>query len=188
MNPPSTVVPPPPARERTRWFAEEVHLHESSLKAYLRGSFPTMRDVDDVVQESYLRIWKARAAQPIVCARAFLFRVARHVALDLVRRRRNSPIAAVGDLAALPVMEEKPGISEQVSTTEKLRLLGEALATLPPRSRELIVLCKIKGLTHREAAARLDISPKTADEHILRGLKRLNREMRQRGIDGYFGG
>jgi DNA-directed RNA polymerase specialized sigma24 family protein len=74
---------------QTRWFTEEVHPHDASLKAYLRGSFPSVRDVDDVVQESYLRIWKARAIHPISSARAFLFRIARHLALDTLRHENN---------------------------------------------------------------------------------------------------
>lgn len=191
MRPPAPDPAPPcvPAPlQDSHWFAAEVHAHDGQLKAYLRGSFPTVRDIDDIVQESYLRIWKAGADQPIASARAFLFRIARHAAVDLVRRRRNSPIIAVGDLAALPVLEDGPGVAEQVSTAEKLRLLGDALAALPRRCRELIMLCKINGLTHAEAAAQLGISVKTADEHVFRGLKRLDAEMRRRGIDGDFGG
>src|SRR5438876_12279709 len=60
----------------SRWFAAEVHAHERSLRAYLRGAFPSVRDVDDVVQESYVRVWKARLAHPIQSARSFLFQVA----------------------------------------------------------------------------------------------------------------
>jgi RNA polymerase sigma factor (sigma-70 family) len=47
------------------WFAEEVHTHDSQLKSYLRSSFPALRDVDDVVQESYLRIWRRQLVRPI---------------------------------------------------------------------------------------------------------------------------
>jgi hypothetical protein len=39
-----------------RWFAAEVHPHEPALRGYLWGSCPAVRDVDDVVQESFLRI------------------------------------------------------------------------------------------------------------------------------------
>lgn len=67
--------------EQAQWFANEVHAHASQLKAYLRGAFPSVRDVDDVVQESYLRIWKARAIHPIESAKTFLFTIARRVAL-----------------------------------------------------------------------------------------------------------
>ena len=44
--------------DRARWFKEEVHSLDTRLKSYLRGSFPSV-DVEDVVQESYLRTWLA---------------------------------------------------------------------------------------------------------------------------------
>lgn len=43
---------PPQSSERVRWFANEVQPHEPALRAYLRNSFPVVRDVDDVVQGS----------------------------------------------------------------------------------------------------------------------------------------
>jgi hypothetical protein len=46
---------------RAQWFTEKVHVHGPSLRNYLRGVFPTVRDVDDVVQESFLL---ARARRP----------------------------------------------------------------------------------------------------------------------------
>ena len=183
---------PPPSEpqstvDHSRWFANEVQTHESSLRSYLHGSFPRIRDVDDVVQESYLRIWRTGAVEPIRSAKAFLFRVARNIALDRVRRNLNSPITAVGDLSTLPVIEERRGVVEALSIEEKLGSLAEAIATLPPRCREIIMLCKLKGLTHREAAAQLRISERTVDEQVLRGLKRLDEELRKRGLSSYFG-
>src|SRR5688572_30177431 len=118
-----------------RWFTEEVHTHERSLRAYLRDAFPVVRDVDDVVQESFLRTWRTRGSQPIRSARAFLFQVARRIALDLVRRDRCAPFAAVTDLASLPVLENSPNGAEAVGVQEKLRLVADAIEALPPRRR-----------------------------------------------------
>ena len=42
--------PPSPKADSARWFAEEVQPHEPALRAYLRGSFPKIDDVDDLVQ------------------------------------------------------------------------------------------------------------------------------------------
>jgi RNA polymerase sigma-70 factor (ECF subfamily) len=183
---------PPPTEhassaKESRWFAEEVRTHEPLLRSYLRGSFPAVRDVDDVVQESYLRIFRTRAAEPVRSAKAFLFRVARNIALDFVRRKRNCPIDAVGDLAALPVLEERRSVIEAISVEERLDVLAEAIAALPPRCREVIMLCKIKGLTRREAAERLGLSEKTVDEHVFRGFQRLDAELRKRGVSSCFG-
>src|SRR4051812_10998844 len=106
VSPPSTASNSAsgPAETAERWFAEEVQPHDAQLKAYLRRAFPAVRDVDDVVQESYLRIWRSQAVQPIRSAKAFLFKVARNAALNLVDRQRSSPVFAVGDLASLPVL------------------------------------------------------------------------------------
>jgi len=73
--------PPPqtrPTAEENRWFSEEVYVHEPSLRAYLRTQYPFAPDIDDVVQESFLRLWKVRMGQPVRYAKALLFKVARH--------------------------------------------------------------------------------------------------------------
>jgi len=171
--------------EHTRWFSEEVRPHERSLRSYLRGAFPAVRDVDDVVQESYLRIWKARMAHPIDSSRAFLFTVARHLALDWVRRERVAPIEAVGDLAALSVVQEGPGVAEAASLHEKIELLAEAVARLPARCREIVILRKLQGVPQREVAARLGLSEKTVEVQVARGVRRCEDYLRKRGVGSF---
>lgn len=177
-----TLIVSEPDTERSRWFVEEVHAHDSSLRAYLRGSFPTVRDVDDVVQESYVRVWKAKTAEPIRSARAFLFRVARHLALDLLRHDRVSPIDAVTDLSALPVVDNRTGVAEAASIAEETALLVTAIDALPPRCREIVILRKLRGLPQKEIAARLGLSEQTVQVQIARGVKKCEEFLRRRGV------
>ncbi len=156
--------------------------HDAQLKAYLRHSFPGVRDVEDLVQESYLRIWRSRAAQPIHSAKAFLFRVARNLALNLVDRQRASPVAIMSDLSVLTVSEERAGTFETVERNEKLQLLVQALATLPPRCREITVLRKLKGVPQREVAERLGLAEKTIEEQVARGVRRCETYLRRHGV------
>lgn len=172
------------AVEAQDWFERQVHTHDAKLKAYLRGSFPGVHDVEDVVQESYLRIWRARARQPIESARAFLFQVARRVALDLVRKARNSPVDPVPEVVQLRAAAEAPDAVEAVSLQEKINLLAEALVALPPRSRQIVMLCKFEGRSRRDVAVELGISEKTVDEHLWRGIRRIEEFLRRRGVDG----
>jgi RNA polymerase sigma factor (sigma-70 family) len=186
---------PPPTTEQSRfleaqhtaqWFTEEVQPHEAALRGWLRRAFPSVRDPDDVVQESLLRLWKARAAHPIQSAKAFLFRVARHVALDSVVAQKRSPIQAVDNLAALPVIEEKADVIEAISANEKVRIVAAALVALPPRCREVVMLRKLKGLSRAEVAERLGISEKTVDEQLARGVAKLEIVLRAQGADWHF--
>ncbi len=146
-----------------------------------------MRDVDDVVQESYLRVWRAFAAQPIESARAFLFRVARNIALDLVRRDRRAPLEQAGDFAGLNVVDESNDVRHGVVTRERIALLAESLDALPQRQRQLVILCKLQGLSHRDAAVQLGLAEKTVTEHVYRGVQRLGEELQRRGLDRFAG-
>lgn len=181
--PTSTAVSLP---DPSQWFAREVQPHEPLLRSWLRGAFPAVRDVDDVVQESYLRLWRTQTSRQVRSARSFLFTVARRVVLDALRRERRSPLAAVPDPAAFEVADETPGVIENAALTERLDVVADALMTLPPRCRDVVMLAKLKGLSRHEVAAQLGISVKTVDEQLARGIRRLERTLRERGVDTLF--
>ena len=82
------------AAEETRWFREEVQPYEARLRSYLRHRFPTIADVDDIVQETYARLLRERQAGKVFEPRSYLFPVARNVVIDIFRRSRT--VAAAG--------------------------------------------------------------------------------------------
>jgi len=177
---------PAPGANYSRWFTEEVHPHDAQLKAWLRGSFPSVHDVDDVVQESYLRVWKAKARQPIQHAKAFLFRIARNLMLDHLRAGHNSPLQETADLAALRVLDPRPDAAEALLARETLQHLAEAVIALPAHYRDVIILSKIQGLKQKEVAARLGLSERSVEKYICRGMDRCEKYLRAKGIDGFY--
>lgn len=177
--PPAASVSP----DAEKWFKEEVHPHDAQLKSYLRGSFPSIRDVDDVVQESYLRIWRAAAREPVKSAKAFLYLVARRVALNFVRKEQNSPVEAYGDEALSGVLDDKPNAREAAIIQDRIDLLADALMSLPPRCREIVVLHKMKGLAQKEVAAQLGLSERTVETHVRNGVARCLTYLREHGFE-----
>lgn len=182
MSIPSTLSEPAPSAERARWFKDEVHAHDAQLKAYLRGAFPAVRDVDDVVQESYLRVWQARAREPIRSAKGLLYLVARRVALNFLRKSRNAPFAAYGEETALRVFDEKADVGEAAILQERTELLAEALMSLPPRCREITVLHKVQGIPQKEVALRFGLSERTVEVHVRTGVARCLDYLRKHGL------
>jgi RNA polymerase sigma-70 factor (ECF subfamily) len=172
--------------EHTRWFAEEVHPHEGSLRSYLQGAFPQVGDVDDVVQESYLRTLRAKASQPIHSARAFLFTIARHLALDTLRREKASPIDGVDRLEALPVIDDLADVTEHVGRRERISIMGDAIAALPARCRAVFILHKIKGLSRRETAAQLGLAERTVEIQTANAVRRCAHYLQRRGVSELF--
>jgi len=175
----------PPNPDQARWFADEVHAHDGQLRAYLRGTYPSVRDVDDLVQESYLRTWKARLAHPIASTKSFLFQVARNLAIDRLRKKMSAPTERWVDLDALTVLEESADAAAALSRQEKIDLLIAALAALPHRTREIVFLRKFQNLPQKEVAARFRISERTVESQLAKGMKGCADYLRKRGINGF---
>ncbi|OHE89393.1 MAG: hypothetical protein A3G75_03850 [Verrucomicrobia bacterium RIFCSPLOWO2_12_FULL_64_8] len=165
-----------------RWFSEEVYPRDGQLKAYLRTAYPSIRDVEDVVQESYVRIWKARTTCRIEHAGAYLFQVARRLALDILRRNRASPVKGITDLAALRVLDGRPSADEIACSHEEIELLAQAVHNLPARCREIVVLRKLKCIPQKQIAQRLGISEQTVEVQVVRGVKRIREFLLRRGV------
>lgn len=172
----------PPESEQARWFTEEVQPHESSLRSYLRNVFPSLTDIDDLVQESYARLIRAKDAGRISYAKAFLFATARNAALDLVRRRRVVSIESIGDMAGLSVVEDRPDAADTANKQEELELLATAVRGLPERCRQVLTLRLLYGLSHKEIATNLRISEHTVKAQLAKGTRRCADFFEERGL------
>jgi RNA polymerase sigma-70 factor (ECF subfamily) len=167
---------------RHRWFVEEVFPHGAQLKAYLRGRFPDTSDAEDIVQESFLRIWKSHTLQPTRHTKTFLFEIASRLAIDLLRHNRRSPILALPDLAGSDVIDQDADVVEQTCTREEIALLARALEALPSRCRTIMYLRQIEGMPQREIAAKLGLSELTVQTQVVLGLRKLRLYFRRHGL------
>lgn len=173
---------PPLDPQSALWFAHEVQPHETALRAYLRAHFSSLRDHDDVVQETYIRLLRARERGPIASPRGLLFATARNAARDLLRRRAASPNVPIAENDAARVFDDAPGVSETVSRRQETDLLAAAIAELPPRCREILVLRKFENLSHREIAAKLGIAEHTVEAQLTKALHRCEEFFARHGL------
>jgi RNA polymerase sigma factor (sigma-70 family) len=169
-------------RELARWFAEEVLPYDAKLRGYLRHRFPTISDIDDIVQETYARVFRERAAGKMFEARSYLFPVARNLAIDIFRSSRTVAIGGSGEMARLGTFAEGPDAAESASHDQELELLREAIRALPARCREVFSLRRFGGLTHREIAEKLGISENTVDAQLCNAIFRCRQYFVSRGV------
>ena len=173
---------PPLNPEQARWFAEEVQPHEPELRAFLHRHFPTVQDIDDLVQEAYLRLIRARSTGAIAEPRAYLFQTARNAAYDLFRRKRVVLLDDLAERHRPSVVEDSPDAAEIFSHAQEIELLVESIHALPPRCREVLTLRKLHGLSYREIAARLGISEHTVNAQLAIGIVRCRQFLEARGM------
>jgi len=163
---------PPPDSELGRWFATHVHPHEPMLRAWLRSRFRSEDDLDDLVQESYLRLLRARERGEVASPKAFLFSIARNLALDRFRHREVLPTEPLAENEELAVLDEGDHIPDLIAHNQELALLTEAIQSLPARCRQILTLRKLYGLSHREIAERLGLSESTVSNQITIGIEK----------------
>lgn len=168
--------------DHTRWFSEEVSPFEPALRAYLVNRFPSLPDHDDIVQETYTRLLHAREQGRLKYAKALLFTVARNLAIDLIRRRRVTALEPLSELAELPVLEERPGVIDTLEQQQRWEVLIEAVAALPERCRQVIMLRHLDGMSYKEIAAQLGISPETVKVHMVKGVRDCTAFFKARGF------
>ena len=170
------------ADDQARWFKEEVQPHEPALRAWLRGNHPGLHDLDDVIQESYLRLIRARASGQIANSRTYLFGIARHVAIEAHRKLRIFSDVPVGDLRISSASEPDSNVVAIVTHSQEIALAIEAIKTLPDRCREIVTLHSIQGLTYQEIAGRLGLAEETVRVQMARGVKKCAHYLRSRGL------
>lgn len=159
-------------------FRRLYERHELATLRFLRGLCGSDARARDAFQETLLR---ALESLPRFEAgrnfRAWLLGVARHAALDLLRRESARPAeplpAAPLEAAATPCRLER---------AELAHLVQAALRALPDDLRRACELRQIEGCSHEEVAAALGCSLRTAKTRQRQALTLLGQELRLRGL------
>jgi len=149
------------------------------LVGYLDRMLADRGAAEDIAQEAGMRLIDAARTDPhgLRSPRAFLFHVATNLARDQLRRRVRSD-RALGELA----LDEPQGIAAEAvaAAREEVAQVSAALAELPPRPRQILLMSRIEGLSHAEIGGRLGIAAKTVENHVGRALAQLAKRLGRR--------
>lgn len=128
-------------------------------------------DVEDIVQETFLRCFQASAKATIRHPRAFMLTTAKNLALNHVARADNRLVSRIGsfDESAVPLYRAEPPDND-AEVREELMLLGRAVRALPLQCRRAFLLKKVYGLSRKEIAEYMGITESTVQKHVAKGL------------------
>jgi RNA polymerase sigma-70 factor (ECF subfamily) len=138
-------------------------------------------DIDDVVQESLIRLLRVHRHSLVISPRGLLFAIARNAARDLFRRQSTAKTFPIADVEVFRVLDDAPSAAEITSRRQEADLLNQAIAELPPRCREILILRKFETLSHREIAQRLGIAEHTVEAQLTKALHRCETYFVQHG-------
>lgn len=151
--------------------------HRGSLVNYANGILHDRAGAEDVVQEAYLRFSAAAKDDHIVNPVSYLYRIVRNLALDWSRRA-----SVEAPKVAAPVLEsvatDAPSAERILFYRDELRVISDALAELPERTRVAFRMYRLEGRTLQAIADHLGVSVvrvhQLVKEAILHAARRLD--------------
>ena len=128
-------------------------------------------DVEDLAQETYLRVLRARDLSDVANPEAYLLRVASHVVVEW--RTRQLPADSMDALDELAVTTDSSPELEIEATLSQARL-ERTLATMPPVMRAILLLKLSHQRTARQIATELELTPRQVKRYLVRGYALLH--------------
>jgi len=125
----------------------------------------------DVSQDIFIKVWENREKLPRVKHfKPYLLQIARNQAYDVLRAAGRSDIVR-GEIARHAL--DHPGFFDDEMINKEYRsFIKRTIESLPPRSREVFLLCREQGKTYDEVAAALGISRNVVRKHMILSMQK----------------
>lgn len=159
--------------------------NERAIRRFLSRRISRAQDLEDQVQETFLRGFAAEMKREIAEPKAYLFQVARNIALEARRKEARAPTDNLEDSGGADLLldEDQAATEDWLDGRRKLALFTRAVAELPPQCRRAFLLRRVEGLAYKQIANRMNISVSAVEKHVTAGLLKCRAYLRAQGYD-----
>lgn len=150
-----------------------TQLYEAYSEKLYYATLSMVKDeavAEELVQHIFTRIWQKRDTIEITENFAgYLYRTGQHTVYDFFRKVSRDK--ALYEKFAAVSTSAYTHIEEALLRKENAGLLQQMLDILPPQRKKVFQLCKLEGLSYKQAGEVLDISPSTVKDHLVKATK-----------------
>lgn len=172
--------------DSSRWdFSALYRATLAPLQRYLARMLGNRTEAEDLAHDAYRRMYESMRDQEVRRPEAFLYTTARRLALNQIKRRQIAPVRESGDNVIELAVAQAPGVERVVMARQEWAALEAAILNLPPGCRQVLLLCKVEGLSHAEVGARLGIAISTVEKQHARALRLLRAAWQQYSATGF---
>lgn len=153
------------------------HHYSPKLFGYVFRYLKNKEDAEEIVQEVFVKIWETRSKIDLTASfDSYLFVIAYHATISLLRKRISESKAM--DYVGL-AQEETESLTalDELQFKELHEKAGKLINSLSDRQREIFLLSREEGLSHKEIAEKLNISENTVKNHMVSSLKFLRENL-----------
>ena len=150
--------------------------------------FSKPQEVEDVVQEAFIKVIEMNERRDIEHPRSYMFQTVKNLSLKQLDKAEHRLTDTLGDFSAETVSTETASIEtasleEQFESRQKFELFCRAVRRLPVKCQRVYILRRVYGFSQKEIAERLDISLKTVEAHLGKAIVRCTDFMESQGYD-----
>ncbi len=154
-------------------------LYSELAEPLTRYAMTFIRDVslaEDIVSETFLRTTKHCIANNELPARAWLYKVTRNIALDIIRKKSNIEYGEVPE-----TVDDSCDVNPEISllNAERMDTLAHSLSKLPEPYRSVLMLKEYNNLTYAEIACIIGVSLDNVKVLLFRGRQKLKNLYRR---------
>jgi RNA polymerase sigma factor (sigma-70 family) len=154
-----------------QWFAAEILPLEGALVRFLSRVWPNPAEVPDLRQDIYVRVYESARRGFPHSPRAYLFKTARNLMADRVRRARIVHIDSNQDFEVLNVLIDEISPERRLAARQELQHLAQAFDALSDKCRSVVWLRRVEGLSQQETARRLGMREGAVESQLGRAVR-----------------
>lgn len=143
---------------------ELMSRYKGPLALSMSRLIKSREDIEELLQELFLRVWKNRENLDPERYRGYLYKIAQNLVYDRLRKAAREKRLSVDYFAH--IIEAYSHIEEGIFDKELLAVLQRGIQQLPEQRRRVFELCKIEGKSYEEVSQLLSISVATVNSHI----------------------
>src|SRR5690606_3374621 len=134
--------------------------------------------VEEILQDTFLKLWEKRAhIDPEQAFTTYLYRIADHLAIDVFRRISRDK-ALQQELWA-STLSFYLHTEETFLAKEQHQLITTAINQLPPKRKQILILCKLEEKSYQEVADLMGISVSTVSNQLVKAIKEIKHSLLQ---------
>lgn len=148
-----------------------------ALERFFRARTGPSGDVDDLLQDLYIKVAGLPAKTEVRDPRAYLYRLASNLVMDRWRSARRSAARdgawrmVSHNIGGLEDVDDAPSAEDVVASRDRFARLLATLSRLPPKTQTVFRMHKFEGLSYAEVADRLGISRSSVEKHMMDTLR-----------------
>jgi RNA polymerase sigma factor (sigma-70 family) len=168
--------------EALDWLTLHVLPHEAELRCMLRRVCASAAEIDDVIQETCYRILLIQDLDHVRSPKPFVFRTAKNIVLDRIRRDAVVSIETMANLDDLDIADSAPSPERVVFAREELKWVFGLIGQLPERCKSVFQARRVQGMSQGETALTLGLTDSVVEHEMMRAMRLMSDMISQHGM------